>query len=352
MTGVINFLSFNTYNKCLFLSFGWLEEKCLQTFTTPKNIVVKNSLLIFFVFIPALLSAQHSFKVIPLGIKGGADESNLSSYMVAPYNSNNYVCLDAGTLYSGIKKAKRNGIFHENITKVLRENIKGYLISHAHLDHVAGMVLNSPEDTSKNIYALPSVIEVLKTNYFTWKGWANFTDQGDKPTLNKYHYVILEPKIEIKISNTDMSVTPYSLSHGNPYESTAFLINNNDEFLLYLGDTGPDVIEMSDKLHLLWTTIAPLIQSKKLKAIFIEVSFPNRQPDKDLFGHLTPNWLFSEINNLAELTGKDILKNFPVVITHIKPISGNEKIIIKEIKKLNKLSLKLIFPSQGKLIKL
>lgn len=297
------------------------------------------------------LSAQNSFKVIPLGVKGGADESNLSSYMLAPSNSNNYVCLDAGTLYSGIRKAIANGLFHTSIDRVLRDNIKGYLISHAHLDHIAGMILNSPDDTSKSIYALPSVIDVLTTKYFTWKGWANFTDEGDLPTLKKYHYVTLVPSIEVDISNTEMKVTSYSLSHGNPYESTAFLIKNNDEYLLYLGDTGPDEVEKSEKLEMLWKAVAPIILAKKLKAIFIEVSFSNKQPDKELFGHLTPKWLMREMDSLSILTGKEAMKNFHVVITHIKPLPGNEKLIKKELKNLNQLQLKIVFPHQGKLMK-
>ena len=40
---------------------------------------------------------------------------------------------------------------------VLTTKIKGYLISHAHLDHLAGLIIASPDDSNKTIYALPSV---------------------------------------------------------------------------------------------------------------------------------------------------------------------------------------------------
>lgn len=309
--------------------------------------------LLFLSFGIALQSkAQTStFKVIPLGVRGGSDESNLSSYMIAPINSGNYVCLDAGTLYSGIRKAISNGLFHQPINHVLKSNIKGYLISHAHLDHVAGMIINSPDDTSKNIYALPSVIKILTDKYFTWESWANFADAGEKPTLNKYHYVTLDTATEIPLANTEMFVTPFSLSHGNPYESTAFLVRYKDAYILYLGDTGSDEIEKSNKLELLWQHIAPLIQTKKLKAIFIEVSFPNEQPDKQLFGHLTPKWLMAEMNVLSSLAGKKSMKNLPVVITHTKPIGNNESIIKKELSASNQLQLKILYPQQGSLMK-
>ena len=92
-----------------------------------------------------------SFKVLPLGIKGGLDESNLSAYMIAPLHSTNFICADAGTVRHGIDVAIRKGTFKTSADQVLKSNIKGYLISHPHLDHVAGLIMNSPEDGPKNI---------------------------------------------------------------------------------------------------------------------------------------------------------------------------------------------------------
>ena len=144
-----------------------------------------------------------------------------------------------------------------------------------------------------------------------------------------------------------MQVTAYSLSHGANYESTAFLVNHDNKYILYLGDTGPDSIEHSSKLQSLWEHVAPLIISKKLKAILIEVSFPNEQPDRQLFGHLTPKWLREELNALSKITGKSALKNFPIVVTHIKPISNNERKIKRQLSAANDLKLKFIYPRQG-----
>jgi hypothetical protein len=38
------------------------------------------------------------------GVKGGIDETNLSAYLLAPVNTQNYICLDAGTINAGIEK--------------------------------------------------------------------------------------------------------------------------------------------------------------------------------------------------------------------------------------------------------
>jgi cAMP phosphodiesterase len=311
---------------------------------------VTNKIFTAFLFVLSVQAlGQNAFRVVPLGVKGGIDESNLSAYMLAPANSNNYVCLDAGTLHYGIEKAVENKIFNVPAEQVLRRYIKGYLISHSHLDHLSGLIINSPEDTVKNIYAFTDCIETFKSRYFTWKSWANFADEGETPQLKKYHYKVLNPGEEIPIENTEMMVRAFPLSHSN-LTSSAFLVKSLDNYILYLGDVGPDEIEKSHNLELLWQAVAPLIEEKKLKAIMIEVSFPDEQPDKTLFGHLTPHWLMKEMDELEKLGGSGSLKGFNIVVTHVKPPQTSIERIKKQLAAENKLQLNLIYPQQGKAI--
>lgn len=298
------------------------------------------------------VSAQKplpAFKIVPLGVLGGIDESNLSAYMAAPFGTNNYVCLDAGTLHAGIEKAIANKTFNIPADQVLKRYIKGYFISHSHLDHLAGLIINSPDDTVKNVYAMQPTIDVLKSHYFTWVSWANFANEGEAPQLKKYHYQVLSAGQETPVENTGMQVQAFPLSHSN-LQSTAFLLKSNDSYLLYLGDTGADEIEKSHNLQKLWQTVAPLIRAKQLKAIMIEVSFPDEQPDKTLFGHLTPRWLMKELDELGSYAGTDALKNVNIVITHLKPPADHIVTIKKQLTVENKLRLKLIYPEQGKAI--
>lgn len=305
------------------------------------------SVFLFFIGLSQILNAQ-SFKIIPLGVLGGSDESNLSSYMIAPKGSENYVCLDAGTLKAGLEIAVKKHLFKAKSADVLKNNIKGYLISHGHLDHLSGLILNSPDDVPKPIYAMPYVIDVFKKHYFSWDTWANFANEGEKPALAKYHYLSLNPEQEIPLENTSMLVTPFELSHSKPYQSTAFLVRSNQDYVLYLGDTGADRIEQSDKLDQLWKAVAPLIKSHQLKAIMIEVSFPNSQSEKQLFGHLTPKLLMEEMQHLSTYAGLDAMKKLNVVITHMKPVERHIETIKKEVKVENQFSLNIIFPKQGK----
>lgn len=312
---------------------------------TIFNLLIVCALLVA----PVFAQIKPTFKVVPLGVYGGSDESNLSAYMLAPVGSDAYICLDAGTLHVGIAKAVANHVF-KNADTVLKRYIKGYCISHPHLDHVSGMIINSPDDAPKNIYGLPYTLNVLRDYYFTWKNWANFGSDGDKPVLNKYHYIPLAPGVETPITNTTMTVQAFVLSHGNPYESTAFLIGNNGGYMLYLGDTGADEVEKSTRLHELWEYIAPLVKNRSLKGVMIEVSFPDEQPTRSLFGHLTPHLLMQEMAVLSKLTGPAALKDFPVVITHIKPAGHHEAEIKRQLAAQNTFGLKLIVPVQGKLM--
>ena len=314
------------------------------------NSSAMHHLLICFVVFSAFCSvcqSQPIFKVIPLGVRGGNDESNLSAYALAVCGTNAYVCLDAGTLYHGINQAISANLLEGTPLEVLRSRIKGYLISHPHLDHVAGLILNSPDDSPKPIYGLPFCLKVIQEAYFNWKSWPNFGSEGEKPLLNKYRYTTLSTEEEVLLEQTSMHVKAFSLSHSHPYQSTAFLIRHADSYVLYVGDTGADEVELSNRLYELWQAISPLIGGGKLKALFIEVSFTNGQPDQLLFGHLTPRLLMQEMKILSRLSGG--LGDLPIVITHSKPFARHEE-IKRELTESNDLQLNILFAEQAKLL--
>jgi cAMP phosphodiesterase len=309
---------------------------------------IHRSLIGLFLMSLPLFAQKSAFQVVPLGVKGGIDEKNLSAYLVASVNTHDYICLDAGTINAGIEKAVANKVFKVSASEVLRKYIKGYCISHAHLDHVSGLIINSPADSSKTVYATKKCMEMMEKHYFNGDTWANFGDEGPGFQLKKYHFQTLAIGEETKITNTAMTVKAFPLSHVNPFESTAFLIQNEKDAVLYLGDTGPDSVEKSTDLSELWKTVAPLIQNKQLRGIFIEVSFPNEQADNSLFGHLTPNHLMKELHKLEDLAGKGTLKNFKIIITHLKPPAKNMVKIKEQLQKQNDLGVQLVFPEQGK----
>lgn len=296
-----------------------------------------------------LAAAAQTFDIVPLGVYGGEREDNLSSYLISQYQKNEFLALDAGTINAGIRKAIALKTFDVEEEKVLRDYIKGYFISHGHLDHLSGLVINSPADSKKNIYAIPFVQDILVNYYFSKDTWVNFTDKGNNP-IGKYQLIPLQLGAEHQVTGTGLSIKAFELSHTKDYKSSAVLVGSHDDYILYLGDTGADRIENSKNLEILWKSIAPLIKNKQLKAIMIEVSFPNSQPENLLFGHLTPNLLQEEFLKLSSYTGQENLKGLKIIITHIKPSGKNPEIIKQELQQNNPLQLQYIYPVQGSLV--
>lgn len=317
------------------------------------------------ILVQASATIEPKFVCVVLGSGGGPREDNLSGYMIWPAGlSGEAAFLDAGTLTVGIRKAIELGNLWDfdvpadsdlTLEGFVLKNAKAYLISHAHMDHIAAMVINSPEDSKKDILGIASTTTYLQDHVFNWMVWPNFGDAGPGFQLKQYHYVTLVPGEETPISTTSMTVEAYLLSHSTPYESTAFLIQHEGNYVLYFGDTGPDVVEKSDRMETVWKRVAPLVKESKLLGIFLEVSYAEGRPDNLLFGHLTPSWLMAELQNLAELTDPEnpdqSLKDLKVVVSHIKPmfkrVPAVEFVISKELTMLNDLGVEFVIPFQG-----
>lgn len=315
------------------------------------------------------LNAEPSFKVVVLGCHGGPNETNISGYLVAPYEANEFVALDAGSLLHGIQVAKTKNSFEDIKTnpdteqrfevEILQNHIKGYLISHAHLEHVSGLVICSNFDTKKPIFGIDSTIDYIRDHLFNWKIWPNFGSEGKRP-LSQYQYTRLEIGEKIPLPNTHMTVEPYVLSHHGSYECTAFLIESSGSYLVYFGDTSPDALESEKNIEKVWRRIAPLIRDSKLTGIFLECSYPDSILDSDLYGHLKPKYMMEELQKLACLVDpvspETALQNVKVVVTHIKDSLGKgpspEMVIEEELKNLNQLGIEFIFPEQGQKIEL
>jgi cAMP phosphodiesterase len=57
----------------------------------------------------------------------------------------------------------------------IREQIKAYLISHGHLDHITGFLINTPNDKpGKFIIGLNQTINIIQEHYFNNQAWADF----------------------------------------------------------------------------------------------------------------------------------------------------------------------------------
>ncbi|MCE9597974.1 MAG: 3',5'-cyclic-nucleotide phosphodiesterase [Spirochaetia bacterium] len=311
----------------------------------------------------ARTTVHPAFNVIVLGAGGGLDESNLSCYLISPFNDNRFIALDAGTIFSGIQKAELAGSFSDVKRSelqglalapwLMKRGIKAYLISHAHFDHTSGMIINSPDDGNKVIFGLQNTIDDLRDHVFNGKSWINFGNEGEG-AISRYRLVRANPRVPFEIQDTPFRVTAFPLSHSNR-GSTAFLIESNGQFALYFGDTGPDIIEKSTNMQQVWNAVAPIVREQRLRGIFLEVSYPDGKPDNQLSSHLTPKWFMRELHDLAQTVNPaeqaSALKSIRVIVTHIKPSHdpaiNPRRLIQDQLAAQNDLNLDFIFAEQG-----
>ncbi|MET0330702.1 MAG: 3',5'-cyclic-nucleotide phosphodiesterase [Dyella sp.] len=302
------------------------------------------------------------FELVALGVHGGLSDGNLSSYLVRAPGRPHYLALDAGSVLPGIAAARAQGAFADSqppaddpLTPagyVFRQAIRAYFISHAHLDHVEGLLIGATADVGpKPIYGLASTLDVLSTDYFNWQAWPNFADRGAPPTLGRYLLTAESPRQPFAVADTGLSGALYPLTHDR-VTSSMILLRHGDVYLAYFGDTGADAVQHSALLGQAWQALAPLLRRHALRAIVIECSYPDDVPDAQLFGHLNPAWLLRELHRLAQAAGgPESLRGLTVLVTHIKPslLAGRDPsaLIAAQLAAGNDLGVRFVYPRQG-----
>ncbi len=302
---------------------------------------------------------KEAFQVIVLGSTGGPRENNLSGYLFSPVDTEEWIALDAGSLLGGIDVALvQNSLRHVSFrdkkltpaAEMLTKKVLSFLLSHAHLDHILGLVINSQIDSPKTILGIDPTIDNLRDHIFNGLIWPNYGSEGVEPMIRLYTYVRLSLHKRHKIPRSSLNVEAFLLSHPHGYPSTAFLIEHNDLFFLYIGDTSSDLLEPEKHLTRIWERIAPLIQTKKLRGIMLECSYTHAQAAQVVYGHLDPSLMLKELHRLQEIAATP-LEGFKVTVTHRKELlhQGVDAIaqIQKELLELNDLGISFVFPKQG-----
>jgi cAMP phosphodiesterase len=199
------------------------------------------------------------------------------------------VLVDAGTVGGALTVGEQVKIQHA-------------LISHAHLDHIAGLAFLTDTlammvpERQVTVSSIEPVIDSLRTHAFNDALWPNFTTipSGSNPVLG---FRSLPDEAEARIG--DLWVTPVPVEHTVP--TTGYIVHDGETGFLYSGDTGP-----TDRL---WRVAREM---RGLRALIVETAFPNRLDAlARVSGHLTPDMLRREIDKMPP--------DVPIWIFHIKP---------------------------------
>jgi 3',5'-cyclic-nucleotide phosphodiesterase len=226
-----------------------------------------------------------------IGCHGGETPKHRTSAFVV----DECLAIDAGSLTSGM-----------DLKSQFRLN--ACLVSHAHLDHIRDLATIADNRCQADCEPLiiagnKPTLRVLKKHFFNNQIWPDFsvipTSYG--PTIR---YVELRPDRPANVAGYE--VRAVDVDH--TIETSGFIIRGKDATLGYSGDTGP-----TDQLWKL------LKKEPNLKALLMEVSFPNREAKlASDSGHHTPRTLARDLKKF----GKP--QDLPTLLYHIKPVFQSE----------------------------
>ncbi len=222
-----------------------------------------------------------------IGCHGGETPKHRTSAFVL----DSLLAIDAGSLTSGLE-------LDEQVA------LEAVLVSHAHFDHIRDLATiadNRCQAAAKPLIVAGTsfTIRALREHFFNDIVWPDFSKipPGEDPTIR-----FLELDLERPTVVAGHTVRAIAVSH--TIDSAGFVIEGPSGTIAYSGDTGP-----TDRL---WEVLNEI---NDLRAILMEVSFPNReQRIATLSGHHTPQTLALELGKYRAP------KDLPTLLYHIKPV--------------------------------
>lgn len=186
-----------------------------------------------------------------------------------------------------------------------QRRVKHVLLSHSHLDHIATLpsfldTVFQPGGECPTVYASGAVWNTLKTDVLNERLWPDLFRLASNESRFLHEQVL---KSEVSIEIDGIVITPVEVDHVVP--TLGFLIEDADSAVLISSDTGPT--------QKLWDFVNRPGFRKKLKAVFLECSFPDSY-----------DWLATESGHLnPQLFAKELKKitaggPFRTIATHLK----------------------------------
>ena len=220
------------------------------------------------------------------------------------------VAIDAGSLAMATTQAQK-------------KQIRDVILTHAHLDHIAGLPLYIDDlfATLRRpvcVFASHEVIEVLERDIFNWSVYPRFSElENENGKVMRYFPFETGKEFTVK----HLKVKAVGVNHKVP--SVGFIISDGETTFAMTGDTS----EMSD----FWQV---LNREKNLSAILVECAFPNELEElAQISYHLTPLTLKRELEKFART---DCL----IYVINIKPMYRDE--IVRQLEELKMENLQIL----------
>ncbi|QLL33081.1 hypothetical protein HG536_0D06030 [Torulaspora globosa] len=252
-----------------------------------------------------------------------------------------------GSLEDALEKHKHLNTFTKAMEIYM--GVKEYYITHAHLDHIGAMVLNSPfacdanSGDAKLICALPFTLQAIEKHIFNDVIWPDLL-HGGSSRLKLSSLTDGIPHVCGAFPQWD--IIPFKVHHGfsasivdERVYSTVYLFSDRStkQSLLVCGDLEPDSASGGEPLlEKAWEYIATRVPRGNLKGIIVECSSSASTPKHELYGHMSPAYLVGQLSRLREMYGDpDVLAGLSILVTHVKTIISEKDprlVILQELR--------------------
>jgi cAMP phosphodiesterase len=169
------------------------------------------------------------------------------------------------------------------------QSIRHVFLTHAHLDHIAGLpmladcIFDENFEEPLSVYARSETLDAIKAHLFNDVIWPDFAKlpNADRPML---HYVETNPGDTVSINHREFHAI--DVLHSVP--SLGYTVQNSGGVFAVSGDTKTN------------ETLWPVLNAcEDLKVLVIEVSFPDEQEElATIAGHYCPSTMSEDLARL------------------------------------------------------
>ncbi len=232
-------------------------------------------------------------KVRVIGCHGSVEPG----YQTSCYFVNERFFIDAGSICS---------VF----TPEQQKKITDIFITHPHLDHVKDLCFliensASADRAALQLHSTKEILDDIHTHIFNDVIWPDFSKVSLQEATKEPLLKFLPLESSMKKEMGGVTLTAFPVNH--PGHAVGYLLDDGVSQVIFTGDTGPSakVWEVANS-------------ATRLKAIFTEISFPNRMDNlARVSGHYTLDQLSADMVNLKQT-------NIPIYISHFKPLFMRE----------------------------
>ncbi len=200
-------------------------------------------------------------------------------------------------------------------TNEQRASIRDVVLTHTHLDHIAGLPLFIDDlfatlTEPVRVHGTQEMIDILERDIFNWSIYPRFSElKNSHGPVVEYHAFERGQSFELKHLNVK------SVAVNHQVAANGFIVSDGKTSIGITGDTA----ETDD----IWKAFN---EEKQLKAVMVECAFPDELGElASVSNHLTPQRLASELEKFTRA-------NCPVYVINIKPMYRRQ--VISELENL------------------